>query len=208
MKITPAYALCVLLTLGFNNFSYALPESLHICPVAEDSGKPLLQPEDIKEDTPNFMTAQRLRTSDVILLICLYERIYCPELSKDGKSFRSFWKITHRGRVVQSLRGNVPLGITFNYVERERCSPPPGRNYKIDDYTNKSIPTEVIPLHGELVYLFINQQYIKEENGSLIYEMQEPEQMRYAEFFADDIELFLRIKPAHIIEESEAVKND
>lgn len=96
----------------------------YIPTVEEDAEKPLLYPEEMPEGSGEAALYERLKIADVIILVCYFETVYVP--SKDpatGKCFPLWIKRT-RGRVVQSLRGDIPVGSLFEVRDGDERTPP------------------------------------------------------------------------------------
>lgn len=170
-------------------------------PLVGEGGPPLWKEGEIQEDTGELMLSQRLQRTDELVLACYFESKYVP-LYNEKKGRRTLrWDLHTRGRVVQSLRGNIPVGSIIEVIQ-ETDETPPGTSYTPKDFDDNKVQEKTVSEPGILVYLLMERGDVKKEDGIYVYRKLDYLTERRAKFYTEDIERFIKVRPASISEES------
>ena len=170
-------------------------------PLVGEGGPPLWKEGEIQGDTGELMLSQRLQRTDELVLACYFESKYVP-LYNEKKGRRTLrWDLHTRGRVVQSLRGNIPVGSIIEVIQ-ETDETPPGTSYTPKDFVANKIQEKTVSEPGVLVYLLMEREEVKKEGGIYVYRKLDHLRERPAKFYTADMERFIKVCPASIVEES------
>ena len=170
-------------------------------PLVGEGGSPLWKEGEIQEDTGELMLSQRLQRTDELVLVCYFESKYVPQYNARNGKLTHLWEIYTKGRVVQSLRGNIPVGSIIE-VMQYTDETPPGTSYTPKDFDANKVQEKTVSEPGVLVYLLMERGDVKKEDGIYLYRKLDHLRERPAKFFTKDIERFIKVRPASIAEES------
>ena len=170
-------------------------------PLVGEGGPPLWKEGEIQEDTGELMLSQRLQRTDELVLVCYFESKYVPQYNARNRKLTHLWEIYTKGRVVQSLRGNIPVGSIIE-VMQYTDETPPGTSYTPKDFDANKVQEKTVSEPGVLVYLLMERGDVKKEDGIYLYRKLDHLRERPAKFFTKDMERFIKVRPASIAEES------
>lgn len=167
----------------------------------EQNKEDLIDVNNIKEDSADYMLLQKLKTSDTIILVCFFEDLYTPHFKNtiSGKKYTGAFTKDKYGRVVQVLKGNIQVGEVFvlreSYTEMPIVYP-----YTREDIMQGKITQPVsFPLKGEMSYVVFCIEDTQRENGTIIHENQHVNsEYRCLSDFHVSLSRFLKVKPAAI----------
>ena len=172
-----------------------------VVPLVGEGGPPLWKEGEIQEDTGELMLSQRLQRADELLLVCYFESKYVPLYNERNGKFTWHWDLHTKGRVVQSLRGDIPVGSIIEVIQATEETPP-GTSYTRKDFDDNKVQEKTVSEPGILVYLLMERGDVKKEDGIYVYRKLDYLTERRAKFYTADIERFIKVRPASIVEES------
>ncbi|SEH97557.1 hypothetical protein [Akkermansia glycaniphila] len=117
-----------------------------------------LASEDIVPESREDVIAQHLRRADTVLLVCVYTSSYEPVRAGNGV----VWKRVYHSRVVQGLRGNLPVGAVLEIEQIAESLPESGVIHS--DGSKRFISS---PVQGELWYVFLDSKGIDKKAGDV-----------------------------------------
>lgn len=170
-------------------------------PLVGEGGPPLWKEAEIQEDTGESMLSERLQRADELVLVCYFESKYVPQYNARNGKLTRLWEIYTKGRVVQSLRGNIPVGSIIE-VMQYTDETPPGTSYIPKDFDANKVQEKTVSEPGVLVYLLMERKDVKKEGGIYLYRKLDYLTERPAKFFTRELERFIKVRPASIAEES------
>ncbi len=170
-------------------------------PLVGEGGPPLWKEGEIQEDTGELMLSQRLQRTDELVMVCYFESKYVPQYNARNGKLTRLWEIYTKGRVVQSLRGNIPVGSIIE-VMQYTDETPPGTSYTPKDFVANKVQEKTVSEPGVLVYLLMERKDVKKEGGIYVYRKLDHLRERPAKFYTADMERFIKVRPASIAEES------
>lgn len=170
-------------------------------PLVGEGGPPLWKEGEIQEDTGELMLSQRLQRTDELVMVCYFESKYVPQYNARNGKLTRLWEIYTKGRVVQSLRGNIPVGSIIE-VMQYTDETPPGTSYAPKDFVANKVQEKTVSEPGVLVYLLMERKDVKKEGGIYVYRKLDHLRERPAKFYTADMERFIKVRPASIAEES------
>ncbi len=161
----------------------------------------VLKTADIVPESREDMLAAYLKHSDTVLLVCVYETRFSPRAVGKGV----LWDKDYQCRIVQTLRGNVPMGGLLVLHKNAESLPDAGVMRTEGD--NRFI-SALMP--GMLWYVFLDSRKLKNlGNNSCEYSLDtmwlNPLSWSDQEGLAAFRKL-LHIEPAKITAESEAAR--
>lgn len=161
----------------------------------------LLKPSQIEPESREAVLANYLKKTDTVLLVCIYEARFTPEPIGKG----ALWDKASQCRVVQSLRGKVPVGALLRLHQKSEILP----DFGIESMEGEERFT-AIPVQGILCYVFLDSHRLKLlENNCYEYFLDtmwlNPLPLSNEEGMGAFRKL-IRVKESHIAEESDAAQ--
>lgn len=161
----------------------------------------LLKDKDIVPESQEDVLARHLKSSDTVLLVCVYESRYVP--LPEGKGH--LWDKAVQTRIVQTLRGTAPVGGILILHRKDESLPLSG--LVRDEEGHRFISTQE---PGELWYVFLNSKELKQDKQGTLKGSLGPMFMNPLKIDDEDgmncFRKLLRTAPAKIIAESEAAR--
>lgn len=157
--------------------------------------------DEIAPESREAVLSEYLKRSDTVLFVCVYESQFTPIAVGKGV----LWDKAYQCRIVQSLRGNIPVGSLLTLIKKAESIPEDGM---VKTEGEKRFITS--QGQGTLWYIFLDSDRMEKlRSNNYKYTLDTMWQNPLAWNDLDGMAAFrklLNIEPARITEESEAAR--
>jgi len=173
--------------------------------IIENCDGPLVDPDGIVKDTPEYMMRQHMKNSDTIILVCYFEKVFKPYYkeyrmgSERIKRYNGLFIMEKHGRVVQSLKGDIKIGSEF-VLQEFYDELPPTASFTADDVRHGKVTRSLtVPVRGDMSYIVFHSRDMKIDNGVITYENRHVDsEYRCSLEYDTSLSKYLKVRPAAI----------